>query len=127
MCNRLCLIFSSGFENLVNRLPVASGMLKKQEMCKKKKGFYVTKVTDGGIVAVQCKDNGIVTLASNRVGVNLVHTAQRYSVLGKKKIPVKFPKIVSAYNRNMGGVDRMDENISLYRISIRGGKNGIFP
>ena len=35
------------------------------------------------------------------------------------------PNVICMYNRHMGGVDRVDENISLYRIAI-GGKNGTF-
>lgn len=32
------------------------------------------------------------------------------------------PKLVRLYNQSMGGVDRMDQNVSQYRISIRGKK-----
>ena len=32
--------------------------------------------------------------------------------------------MVKVYNEHMGGVDRMDQNVSKYRIAIRG-KNGM--
>lgn len=37
-----------------------------------------------------------------------------------KKIPQ--PHMISLYNTNMGGVDRNNQNISLYRVGIRGNK-----
>ena len=40
----------------------------------------------------------------------------------KKKVSVSQPKIISAYNKDMGGVDRADQNIANYRISIRSKK-----
>lgn len=36
------------------------------------------------------------------------------------------PHLINLYNLNMGGVDRSDQNISLYRVSIRG-KKWYFP
>lgn len=40
----------------------------------------------------------------------------------KKSIDVSQPSVVTQYNKYMGGVDRMDQNISSYRISIRSRK-----
>ena len=37
----------------------------------------------------------------------------------KKKIAVSMPNVICMYNRHIGGVDRLDENISFYRIAIR--------
>jgi hypothetical protein len=37
-------------------------------------------------------------------------------------VQVPRPLVVSTYNNNMGGTDLMDENINIYRISIRGKK-----
>lgn len=68
------------------------------------------------------KDNSIVTIASNNTGVQPVSVAKRWSVSDKRSIRLPQPKIVHLYNQNMGGVDRMDQNVSQYRISIRGKK-----
>ena len=43
-------------------------------------------------------------------------------LLGSKKIAVSMPNVVSMYNHHMGGVDRLDENISLYSTAIPGKK-----
>ncbi|KAF5281727.1 hypothetical protein FQR65_LT14567 [Abscondita terminalis] len=44
----------------------------------------------------------------------------------EKNIQIDQPHLVNLYNQNMGGVDRCDENLSLYRASIRG-KKWYFP
>ena len=45
----------------------------------------------------------------------------RYSAT-EKKIAVFMPNVICLYNRHMGAVDRVEENISLYRSAIRGKK-----
>ena len=61
-------------------------------------------------------------MASNCHGVEPVGSAQRWSSLEKKRIEIPQPFLIGQYNRNMGGVDRMDQNIAVYRISIRSRK-----
>ena len=64
-------------------------------------------------------------MASNEHGLGPLKTVGHYSATKKEKIAVCMPNVICMYNRHMGGVDRVDENISLYRIAI-GGKNGTF-
>ena len=40
----------------------------------------------------------------------------------KKHFYVNMPKCISEYNLNMGGVDMLDKQVSLYRTCIRGKK-----
>ncbi|KAI5695577.1 hypothetical protein M8J76_004594 [Diaphorina citri] len=47
----------------------------------------------------------------------LVHPA-----VDKKKIHVLQPKAIKYYNKNMGGTDRLDQNVSRYRSNIRSKK-----
>ena len=47
---------------------------------------------------------------------------QRYSASEKKSSSVPQPQIIKAYNYNMGGTDRQDQNVSYYRTSIRSKK-----
>ena len=92
-----------------------------KEMKKADCGKYAYK-SDTNIVVCSWNDNSVVTIASNAIPVEPTKTCLRWSSKNKEVIPVKMPLLIHKYNRNMGGVDRMDQNISLYRISIRGKK-----
>lgn len=74
------------------------------------------------IHVTQWVDNSVVRVASTVFGMAPMTTALRYSKVEKKKVEVPRPFVISKYNKSMGGVDRMDENISLYRIGIHGKK-----
>lgn len=90
---------------------------------KRERGLYDYKITgDNSIVVCKWNDNNIVHIASNCTGVEPLHTAIRYSQKLKKKIYVKQPNSIKMYNMYMGGVDRNDQNTSLYRVAIRGKK-----
>jgi hypothetical protein len=71
-----------------------------------------------------CKwhDNSVVTVASNAIKVLPSYKVKRFSQQQKKYIHVDQPATIKAFNENMGGVDRSDQNIGLYRTSIRGKK-----
>ena len=75
--------------------------------------------SNSNIVVVRWHDNSVVTLASKCHGVEPVGSAQRWSSAEKRRVDVPQPYVVSQYNKYMGGVDRMDQNIATYRISIR--------
>nr|CAI5821287.1 unnamed protein product [Callosobruchus analis] len=95
-------------------------------MKKRKRGHYDhRKIEDKNIIIVKWHDNSIVTLCSNSAGVNPIHSVKRFC-RKERKIMVQQPHLVNLYNANMGGVDRYDQNISLYRTSIRG-KKWYFP
>lgn len=68
------------------------------------------------------KDNAVVTIASTLLREDPIGKVKRWSKQLKKYIQVDIPHVVDTYNKNMGGTDRMDENINAYRISIRGKK-----
>lgn len=55
-------------------------------------------------------------------GAHPVQKARRYSVAAKQKIDINQPNVVHEYNRYMSGVDRLDANIGICRINIRGKK-----
>ena len=56
-------------------------------------------------------DKSVVTLASNRQPVNPVGTTRRYSRKNKKIVDVPKPFLIRYDNKNMGGVDSMDQNM----------------
>ncbi|XP_068086364.1 piggyBac transposable element-derived protein 3-like [Anabrus simplex] len=89
-------------------------------MKKLPRGAY-DQVTDvnSGITLVRFNDNNIVTLASNRTGVSPMGMCSRWSPKERKRISVKQVALAAQYNLYMGGVDRLDQNVSAYRPGIR--------
>lgn len=67
-------------------------------------------------------DNSVVTLASNCHGIKPVGSVRRWSRAEGRQVSITQPALINKYNSNMGGVDRMDQNIAVYRISIRSRK-----
>jgi len=55
-------------------------------------------------------------------GVQPVDKAKRWSNAAKMEIQVTQPAAIKQYNANMGGTDRMDQNVGCYRTSIRSKK-----
>lgn len=113
-----------------NRLPKSCPLKqKKKETAKLGRGYMISKSIDvEGIHLTKWVDNAVVSVASTVYGKDPTATVQRYSSIEKKKVEVDCPLVIAKYNKHMGGVDRMDQNISLYRIGIHGKKwwYGIF-
>jgi len=78
--------------------------------------------TQSNIIVTRWNDNSVVTVASNCHGVEPIGTVQRWSRAENKAVDIPQPYLISMYNKNMAGVDRMDQNIATYRISIRSRK-----
>lgn len=103
--------------NRTKQCPIDLVALKK-----KPRGVYESYVSDSAVLVCAWNDNSTVMIASNNIVVEPISIAKRWSVSEKKHIQLPQPHIINVYNQNMGGVDRMDQNISQYRISIRGKK-----
>lgn len=80
--------------------------------------YFVQDETSGSVI-VQWHDSKIVTIASNCHSVQPLGQARRWSHKEKKSITISQPHTVAAYNKYMGGVDRLDQNVATYRIAIR--------
>lgn len=106
-----------------NRIPKNCPLPSKEKIKKKERGFAVsTKLKETDIVLTKWVDNSVVCTASTAYGKNPMSNVQRYSKAKKQKITVSRPCVIAQYNKYMGGVDRMDQNVSLYRIGNRGKK-----
>lgn len=81
-------------------------------------GYFQTTDSSSGITLVQYNDNNIVIVASNKCGVNPVGTCSRWSNQSKKRITLQQPSCIGQYNTYMGGVDRLDQNISVFSSTI---------
>lgn len=75
-----------------------------------------------GIAVVRWMDNRCVQLSSTYVAVDPITTVQRFDRKQKKKVAVQCPAIVRHYNAHMGGVDKFDMLMALYRVGHKSKK-----
>lgn len=102
-----------------NRLPGYSFQLKKRA----ERGTIKEAVSgDGEIVIIEWMDNNVVTMASSFVGKGSIDRVERWSKKEKRIVSIDRPEIVNLYNQCMGGVDKTDFLLQLYRIFIRSRK-----
>ena len=64
----------------------------------------------------------VVSLVSSFVGAEPFRTIQRYREKEKTKKDIVCPRIISVYNKHIGGVDILDSTLGLYRIRVRSKK-----
>lgn len=75
--------------------------------------------SDDGILVVRWKDNKVVTLLSTDMGVEPVSSVFRYSSETKRKEEVTCPAVIKSYNANMGGIDKNNMLVHLYRTPMK--------
>jgi len=76
-----------------------------------------------GIALVRWYDRKLIHLVSTYSGTLPLGTCKRWKPTDNKKVDVNRPSVVEEYNRSMGGVDKMDMLLELYRINIRSRKS----
>ena len=98
-------------------------VIKPKLLEKKPRGYY-DQCTDGinRITVVGWNDNKAVFVASNNLGSSPTASVDRYCKDQRKRVKVDQPSLISQYNKKMGGVDRCDQNVSNYRVSMRSKK-----
>lgn len=74
------------------------------------------------ILLVRWKDNSVCTMATNYDTIEPLGTVKRWCPIKKEKADVAIPRLFQTYNKNMGGVDELDQSVSLYRIAVHGKK-----
>ncbi|XP_044751630.1 piggyBac transposable element-derived protein 3-like [Coccinella septempunctata] len=74
---------------------------------------------DGEVILTRWYDNKAVNMASNFMGIGETYVCKRWDKKQKQYVYVTRPKVVQQYNLNMGGVDKLDFLVSLYRSFIR--------
>lgn len=92
-------------------------------MTKKECGYY-DYCTDANntCTVTSWNDNRIVLLVSTCDSTFPVRQTNRWVSKENKKVAVSQSNVALQYNRFMGGVHRMDENIANYRVAIRSKK-----
>ncbi len=78
--------------------------------------------TDDGILALRWKDTKVVTVLSTDLGVEPISKCLRYSKETKKKEEVDCPNVIKSYNANMGGIDKSDMLVQMYRTPMKSKK-----
>lgn len=101
-------------DNRLEDCPLKNGQKK---MSKEKRGVHAFSCTEK-VTVVQWKDNRVVTAASNFESCEIKNTS-RYCRYSKSKISVPQPKIFGNYNKGMGGVDKLDGLVAVYRTRMR--------
>ena len=111
-------------ENCTKKCPLISSKAMKKTT---ERGFTDYRFDwETRIFIVKWYDNTPVSIATNYSSVYPVGNTTKHSHKLKKKITIKIPKVVSEYNKSMGGVDLSDKQVTLYRTRI-GGKKWWFP
>lgn len=105
-------------KNRLGKCPLES----KKVINKKPRGYSAEYVTSDDVVVVIWKDNNDVSVASNFVGIGNEEDVRRWDKTKREHILVKQPEVIAKYNQSMGGVDKMDFLLSLYRTKIRSKK-----
>lgn len=113
-------IFATGTIRL-NRF--CNPKLSSDKVLKKKgRGACEESISTDGIVVTKWYDNKPVLLGSNFVGIGEKDICRRWDKKQKAYVNVERPEAVRLYNTNMGGVDKVDFLLSLYRSYIRSRK-----
>ena len=71
---------------------------------------------------VRWKKNKVVTVLSSNYGLNPTTKTKRYIKKNKGRVYIEQPQCIKKYNERMGGVDRLDQNTSMYMIAHRSKK-----
>lgn len=91
-------------------------------MKKKGRGSSAIAVSNDGIILTKWYDNKSVLTASNFVGIGQMDSCRRWDKIRKEYVNIPRPEAVKCYNSNMGGVDKLDFLLSIYRSYVRSRK-----
>ena len=106
-------------ENCTGNCPLQ----EKKLVEKKARGWYEYKFEEEKEICItRWNDNKAVTVGSNFIRVEPVTNFLRFSRSERKHVQVEQPKLITDYNKFMGGVDLADNMVSNYRIRVRGKK-----
>lgn len=104
-------------DNCIRKSPLMSSKKMEKKAVPRGTCDYVT--SDDGILAVRWKDNKIVTLLSTDMGVEPMSSVTRYCSETKTKVPVSCPAVIRSYNGNMGGTEKSNMLVHLYRTPMK--------
>lgn len=112
-----CRYTGTARDNRIGKPPLTTP--KEMDKAAVDRGTYDYTTTDDGILALRWKDNKVVTMLSTDLGVEPVSACLRYSKVSKRKEEVICPNVIKSYNANMGGIDKSDMLVHLYRTPMK--------
>ena len=118
--NLLCILKAKGIAatgtariNRVENVPLRP--IKEMEKLQRGASDVVTD-KNSNLMLVRQKDNKVVTVASTFVGKMPLRKVHRYAKAQNGRAEIDHLQSTFLYNKGMGGVDRLDQNISSYMI-----------
>uniref|UniRef100_A0A672GPT1 PiggyBac transposable element-derived protein domain-containing protein n=1 Tax=Salarias fasciatus TaxID=181472 RepID=A0A672GPT1_SALFA len=112
-----CRYTGTARDNRIGKPPLKS--IKEMEKKAVPRGTYSYVTSDDGILALRWKDNKTVTLLSTDIGVEPMSSVHRYCSETKQKEEVSCPAVIKSYNSSMGGIDKSDMLVHLYRSPMK--------
>ncbi|CAM4635413.1 unnamed protein product [Leuciscus chuanchicus] len=112
-----CRYTGTARDNRIGKPPLK--IIKEMENKAVPRGTYDYVTSDDGILALRWKDNRIVTLLSTDMGAEPISSVYRYCSETKRKEQVSCPAVIKSYNANMGGIDKSDMLVHLYRTPMK--------
>lgn len=105
---------------MVNRVPERANLKFKKdtEMARGESQHMVRK----SAVIVKWKDSKSVLMASNCTGNSTNDAVKRWDKKTRKYVDIPAPKVIQNYNKHMGGVDVLDQQMEYYRTFIKTNK-----
>lgn len=77
---------------------------------------------DGRVALISWYDNKVVHMGSNFVASGTPSIVRRWDKTANEYTEVEIPELIKVYNTNMGGVDKLDQMLSYYRVFIKSKK-----
>ncbi|CAB3241779.1 unnamed protein product [Arctia plantaginis] len=102
---------------MANRIPDKTSL--KFQKDSQKNRFESQQMVRDPKVLVKWKDNKSVLIASNCTGSNCTEMVKRWDNRTRTYVDVTAPQIIQNYNRYMGGVDVLDQQVEYYRTFIK--------
>lgn len=112
-----CRYTGTARENRIGKPPLKPTKDMEKKSVPRGSCEYLT--SDDNILVLKWKDNKVVTMLSTDLGVEPVTKCQRYCSDTKNKEDVPCPNVIKSYNANMGGIDKSDMLVHLYKTPLK--------
>ena len=103
-----------------NRIPGNCGLTDSKVFNRKERGSFKTTLgsteNNQTLCIARWKDNSFVTVASSLCDTKSNTNLRRLCKIEHQKVSVPIPNLVHIYSCNMGGTDRVDQNVNRCKV-----------